>query len=81
MLIILLSLLSSLSANVLQDAIDKAPVGSILNLPAGVYKGSIVITKPLTIIGKEKGVVIDAGGSGTVISIKSSYVTLKILRS
>jgi len=79
-LIILLSLLSSLTANVLQDAIDKAPAGSILNLPAGVYKGSIVITKPLTIIGKEKGVVIDAGGSGTVISIKSSYVTLKNLK-
>ena len=80
MLIILLSLLSALTASVLQDAIDKAPAGSILNLPAGVYKGSIVITKPLTIIGKEKGVVIDAGGSGTVISIKSSYVTLKNLK-
>ena len=80
MLIILLSLLSALTASVLQDAIDKAPAGSILKLPAGVYKGSIVITKPLTIIGKEKGVVIDAGGSGTVISIKSSYVTLKNLK-
>jgi len=79
-LIILLSLLSSLSANVLQDAIDKAPAGSILKLPAGVYKGSIVINKPLTIIGKEKDVVIDGGGSGTVITIKSSYVTLKNLK-
>ena len=79
-LIILLSLLSFLSANALQDAIDKAPSGSILKLPAGVYKGSIVINKPLTIMGKEEGVIIDGEGTGTVITIKSSYVTLKNLR-
>ncbi|TKI69611.1 nitrous oxide reductase family maturation protein NosD [Sulfurimonas crateris] len=69
-----------LSANVLQKAIDDAPVGSILKLPAGVYKGSVVINKPLTIVGKEDGVVIDGEGKGTVITIKSSYVTLKNLR-
>ena len=51
--IISLSLLNILNANVLQDAIDNAPEGSILKLPAGVYKGKIVINKPLTIIGKE----------------------------
>ncbi|MGE4418502.1 MAG: nitrous oxide reductase family maturation protein NosD [Sulfurimonas sp.] len=69
-----------LSANVLQKAIDDAPIGSILKLPQGVYKGSIVINKPLTIIGKEDGVVIDGEGNGTVITIKSSFVTLKNLR-
>lgn len=69
-----------LSANILQKAIDDAPIGSILKLPAGIYKGSIVINKPLTIIGKEDGVVIDGEGKGTVITIKSSYVTLKNLR-
>jgi nitrous oxidase accessory protein len=69
-----------LNANALQDAIDKAPSGSILKLPAGVYKGAITITKPLTIIGKEEGVVIDGEGKGTVITVKSSYVTLKNLR-
>ncbi|MCK9473050.1 nitrous oxide reductase family maturation protein NosD [Sulfurimonas sp.] len=69
-----------LNANVLQKAIDDAPVGSILKLPAGVYKGSIVINKPLTIIGKEDGVVIDGEGNGTVIKVKSSYVTLKNLK-
>lgn len=69
-----------LNANILQKAIDNAPSGSILKLPAGVYKGSIVINKPLTIIGKEDGVIIDGEGKGTVITIKSSYVTLKNLR-
>ena len=61
----------------LQDAIDKAPQGAIIKLPAGVYKGNIVIDKPLTIEGKEEGVVIDGGGEGTVITIKSSFVTIK----
>jgi nitrous oxidase accessory protein len=65
--------------NVLQEAINKAPSGSILKLPKGVYKGSIVIDKPLSIIGKERGVVIDGEGNGTVIKIKSSFVTLKNL--
>ena len=67
-------------ANPLQDAINKAPEGSILKLPKGVYKGSIVIKKPLTILGKEDGVVIDGEGNGTVIRIESSFVTLKNLR-
>jgi nitrous oxidase accessory protein len=67
-------------ANALQDAIDKAPNGSILKLPKGIYKGSIVIKKPLTILGKEEGVVIDGEGNGTVIKIESSFVTLKNLR-
>jgi len=68
-----------LFANVLQNAIDNAPSGSILSLPAGVYKGSIVINKPLTIIGKEEGVIIDGEGNGTVITIKGSFITLKNL--
>ena len=70
---------TSLSANILQEAIDNAEAGSILKLPKGIYKGNIIITKPLTIIGKEDGVIIDAQGSGTVIKIESSFVTLKNL--
>ena len=73
------ALFGLLHANVLQDAIDKAPAGSILKLPAGVYKGGIVINKPITIIGKEEGVIIDAEGNGTVITAKGSFITLKNL--
>lgn len=60
-------------ANVLQEAIDAAPSGSILRLPKGVYKGNLVINKPLTIIGKEAGVVIDGENKGTVIQIKKLF--------
>jgi nitrous oxidase accessory protein len=69
-----------LNANILQEAIDNAPEGSILKLPAGVYKGNIIINKPITIIGKEDGVVIDGEGEGTVITVKGSFVTLKNLK-
>ncbi len=78
--IFFLSLFTFLNANALQTAIDNAPEGAILKLPAGVYKGGITINKPLTILGKEDGVIIDGGGVGTVIAIKSSYVTLKNIR-
>jgi len=77
--ILLLLLFGVANANALQEAIDKAPKGSILKLPKGLYKGSIIIDKPLSIIGKEAGVVIDGENSGTVIQIKSSFVTLKNL--
>ncbi len=75
----LLLLLNVSQANVLQDAIDRAPVGSTIKLPAGVYKGKITINKPLSIIGQGEGVIIDAGGEGTVITAKGSFITLKNL--
>lgn len=79
-LIFLFLFSTTLGANLLQEAIDNAPEGSILKLSAGVYKGNIHINKPLTLLGTEDGVVIDGEGSGTVITIKSSYVTLKNLK-
>jgi nitrous oxidase accessory protein len=69
-----------LSANALQDAIDKAPKGSIIKLPNGVYKGKITINKPLTILGIGDNVVIDGEEDGTVITVSSSFVTLKNLK-
>ncbi|MBU1658954.1 nitrous oxide reductase family maturation protein NosD [bacterium] len=73
-------ILSLLSANTLQNAIDNAPEGSILKLSAGIYKGNILINKPITIIGIEDGVIIDGEGKGTVITTKGSYITLKNLK-
>jgi len=78
--LIIIFFTSQVSANVLQEAIDNAPEGSILKLPAGVYKGNLIINKPITIIGKEDGAIIDGEGNGTVIIVKSSFVTLKNLK-
>ena len=79
LLLTLLSLLSILNANMLQDAIDNAPSGSILKLPKGVYKGSITINKAISIIGKEDGVIIDGEGNDTVITTNGSFITLSNL--
>ena len=78
--ITLVLLLATLYANALQDAIDNAPAGSILKLPSGVYKGNIVIDKPLSIIGNGKNVIIDGEGKGTVIKTTGSFITLKNLK-
>ncbi len=69
----------SLYGNLLQDAIDNAPKGSKLELPEGIYKGNIVIDKPLIIEGKNHKTIIEGDGNGTVIKIQSSFVTLKNL--
>ena len=65
--------------NILQDVIDNADENAIIKLPKGIYKGNIRIEKPLTIIGHADGSEINAEGNGTVIEIKSSFVTLKNL--
>ncbi len=66
-------------SNVLQDAIDRAKAGSLLKLPAGVYRGNITINKPLIIDGVNKKAIIIGDGNGTVIKIRSPYVTIKNL--
>jgi len=66
-------------ASILQDAINKAQSGAKLELPPGVYKGNIVIDKPLIIDGKNQKAIIEGDGNGTVITIKSDFVTLKNL--
>ena len=69
----------SLYANVLQEAIDKTPAGSTLKLSFGIYSGKLIINKPITIIGKDDGVIIKGDGEGKVITINSSNVVLKNL--
>ena len=68
-----------LSANPLQKAIDAAPPGSKLELPAGVYRGNIVIDKPLILDGLNQKAVIEGEGKGHVITVTSSHVTLQNL--
>ena len=65
--------------NILQQAIDKAEPGSLLELPPGDYRGNIVIDKPLILDGKNRKARIIGEGKGTVVSIRSDYVTLRNL--
>ena len=77
LLIVLLSLLSA--DNLLQQTIDRAKPGSKLTLPAGIYRGNIVINKPLIIDGQDQKAIIEGDGKGTVITIRSNRVTIKNL--
>jgi len=68
-----------LSANPLQEAIDKAAPYATIKLQKGIYYGNIVIDKPLRIIGMDEDVIINAQGRGSVVKITSSDVVLQNL--
>ncbi|MRJ02926.1 MAG: nitrous oxide reductase family maturation protein NosD [Epsilonproteobacteria bacterium] len=63
----------------LQSVIDRTPAGSKIELPGGVFQGNIVIDKPLILTGKRGKTIIRGDGNGTVITIKSSHVTVENL--
>ncbi|WP_353662239.1 nitrous oxide reductase family maturation protein NosD [Hydrogenimonas sp. SS33] len=77
---LLILLTASVNAASLQKVIDAAPSGARIDLPAGVFHGPVVIDKPLILAGAgmEKSV-IDGGGSGSVVTIRASHVTLEKL--
>ncbi len=65
LLLLAFSLALSLGAGELQDAIDSAKAGDIIELATGEYHGNILIDKPLTIDGLDRSVAIayDHGGA------------------
>jgi len=60
----------------LRQAVVKAAPGDELYLTPGQYAGPILLDKPLTLDGTA-GAVIDGGGSGSVITITASMVTVR----
>ncbi len=65
-------------AGTLQDLIDAAPDGAELVPPAGIYSEQIVIDRHIVLDGRN-GVVIDAAGKGTVVTLNATGATLKNL--
>ena len=66
----------NLKINPLQNAINSAQSGDIIELSEGVYEGNIIISKPLTIKGASHKALIKGDGSGDIITIKSSNVKI-----
>jgi len=62
----------------LQPLIDQTPVGETLTPEPGIYAGPVVIDKSIILDGKNK-VTIDAGGTGTVILLKTDGATVRNL--
>ena len=77
--ILLLSLFCTIlfGSDTLAQLISKTPAGSKIQLPKGVFKGPIIIDKPLILVGIGKDSIIENDEKGTVITIKSSNVTIK----
>ena len=70
---------ASLRAATLQERIDAAARNEILYVEAGVHSGSIVLSKPLTLLG-ENGAEIHGNGNGNVITVSADDVTIHGLR-
>lgn len=66
-------------AGTLARVLAGAAAGDTLRLAAGVHRGPLRITFPLTLRG-EPGAIIDAGGKGSVITVAAPDVTVRGLQ-
>lgn len=64
------------SGESVQRAISEAKSGDIINIMPGVYKEKLTVDKRLTIKGEE-GVIIDGGGSGSVITLSTDNIVVE----
>src|SRR5262245_25583620 len=60
----------------LQALLDGARAGDVVELAAGEYHGAIRIDRPLVLTGG-RGVVLDGGGDGNVVTISAPDVTIR----
>jgi parallel beta-helix repeat protein len=61
----------------IQGAINNATSGDTVLVSNGTYKEQVIINKPIDVIGQNRSnTIIDAGGAGYVVQIKSSNATL-----
>ncbi len=64
----------------IQQAIDNSSQGDIIEVQSGLYRENVYVYKTLTLQGIDAGSglpVVDAGGSGSVISITSNDTTIR----
>jgi nitrous oxidase accessory protein len=60
----------------LQQRIDAAQAGAIIELAAGQYDGNLIIDKPLSIVANHDAI-LDGQGHGDVVRVKAADVTLR----
>jgi parallel beta-helix repeat protein len=64
----------------IQQAIDNSSQGDVIEVQSGLYRENVIVYKTLTLQGIDSGnglPVVDAGGSGSVISIASNDTIVK----
>lgn len=74
--VLVFGLALNVHAGDLQRQIDDAAPGATVEVGPGVYRGGLVIEKPLTLVGREMPR-IDGGGIGHVIEIRADDVTVR----
>ena len=65
-----------LPVSVVAELIEQAAPGSILQIPAGVYEGNLIVRKSIGLDGSA-GAVFDGLGLGTVIEVLADSVTIR----
>jgi len=76
-----LSLTDRILGPTLQDSIDQAAPGTAIFIPAGVFTGSVIIDKPLVLVGAGTSeTIIQPDGSEPAFQIRSSDVAIANLK-
>ncbi len=60
----------------LQERLDAAPVGAVIEVSPGAYHGRLVIRKPVSLVGRGRPA-INGGGKGSVVTILADDVTVR----
>lgn len=60
----------------LQQRLDAAAAGAVVEVPAGTYSGNLVISRPLTLKGAGEAI-LDGNNSGDVIRVRAADVTIR----
>jgi nitrous oxidase accessory protein len=59
-----------------QELVDRTPTGGVLVPPPGVYAGPVVIDRPMHVRGEGR-VVVDGGGRGSVVVLRTDDASLR----
>lgn len=60
----------------LQDLVDRALPGAVLDIPAGTYRGDLFLDRPVTLRARGE-VTLLGSGQGSVIRVRAAHVTIE----
>ncbi len=67
---------SASQASPLQRIVDSAPPHSTVEVPAGAYRGDLVLDRPIRLVGRGRPLLVGSGG-GSVVRVRADGVTIE----